>query len=479
MKSCITFILFFLFIPALLFPQDKIELKRSDKLTGRTEDGKSVREATGNVYIVHGRVQAYCNTAVQYLDENRIELRGDVKILQDTLSLYTSKAIYYGNDSRAFCEGGVTLKDPNATVRADGGVYFFGEAKAVFKGNVIIINPAYRITSDELTYLRGTEDSFARSNVVVTTDSAVIKAENIDFFKRSGKTFAWNKVSIQSDSSTIYSDTLTDYSFEKKSIASGNVIILNSTNRIVITGNYAENYEREKYSFIKGNSKLEQVTDLSEGEKDTLLIYSSILETYRTKPERYIAKEKVEIIRGTFLAKSDTAVFAKTTDDNAEQVSLFFKAIVWQDNLQLTGDSIYAGITGRKLSYVYSKKNDALSGSVNSFLLVENENTVFPDRFDQMTGRDIKIVFENDTIKFVNIIKNSQSIYFLYEEKKGNGVNVADGENMLVSFGENQKVSKIRIDKNPKGQYIPETQITSVQLTLPGFNPRKDKPVRK
>lgn len=468
------FLIFVLLAPAV-FSQDKIELKKSDKLTGKVIEGKSVREASGNVHFVQGNVDVYCDNAIQYIDGNWVELRGNVKLYQDTLSLFTSKATYFGNDKKAICEGSVTLKDPNATLRANHGVYYFNEAKAVFTGDVIIVNPAYRITSDELTYMRNTEDSYARGNVVVNSDSAVIKAENIDFLKRIGKTFAYKNVSVEKDSSVIYSDTLTDLSFEKKSIAVSNVKMVNLRNNLIVTGNYAENYSALKYAFVRDNAKLTQV----ESEKDTLFIYSKLLETFRTPPEKYVAKENVEIIRGNFLAKSDTAVFSRTNQKDYDIISLFPKPVVWQDNLQLTADSIYAELYNRKLKTVYAKKLDWLSGTKNSFLLVTNRDTTFKDRFDQITGNDIKIIFENDSIKAVEVYKKSSSIYFTYENFKANGVNFVNGENMYISFDENQKVSKIRIEKYPKGQYVPEAKMGTVLLTLPGFILRNDKPVKR
>ncbi len=311
--------------------------------------------------------------------------------------------------------------------------------------------------------------------MIVTTDSALIKAESIDFFKRQGKTFATEKVSIESDSSIIYSDTLTDYSLEDKSIASGNVKIVNLRNYLVVTGAYAENYDAKKYAFVKGNAKLTQI----ENERDTLFIYSNLLETYRIKPERYVAKENVEVIRGGFLAKSDTAIFARTKNELIEEVSLFPRPIVWQDNLQLTADSIYAIIENRKLSMVFAKKLEGYPMSKNSFMLVANKDSFFVDRYDQVTGRDIKIKFENDTLKFVDVYKNSSSIYFAFENKKANGVNIVDGENMYITFNSQQQVSKIKVEKNAKGQFVPEAKMATVQTRLPGFNLRKDKPFRK
>ncbi|OGU67020.1 MAG: hypothetical protein A2W30_09735 [Ignavibacteria bacterium RBG_16_36_9] len=474
-KINILYILFLFFLIQAGYSQEKIILKNADKLQGETINGESVRKATGNVQFTQGNVDVYCNSATQYITSNRVELIGNVKIYQDTLSLFTNKAVYFGNERRAICEGVVTLKDPNATLRANGGYYLFNESKAVFSGDVIIINPEYRITSNYLTYLRNTEDSFAKGNVIVTTDSAIIKAENIDFYKRQGKTFAFEIVSIESDSSIITSDTLTNYSHEGKSIASGNVKINDLNNNATVYGNYLENYENTNYSFIEGNAKLIQI----EKENDTLFLYSKKMEAFRNKPEYYVATDSVEVIRGEFLSKCGLAVYSTSLNKIDESINLSIEPIVWQENLQLTGDSIYAELYDRELRTIYVKKLSTLSNSKNSFLVIHNEDEYFNDRYDQTSGTDITMYFENENIKKVDVSQNSKSIYFLYEDKKANGLNIAEGENMFIYFDDEQKVSKIRIDEEPVGQYVPEIMINSVSLTLPGFHVRNDKPVRR
>ncbi len=459
----------------IIYGQDKIELKYSDKLTGRTENGQTIREAIGNVHLIHGNVKVYCNRALQYIDANKVELTGDVKIFQDTLSLFTSRAIYFGNDGKAVCENGVTLKDPNATLKANFGTYFFNEAKAVFNRDVIIVNLTYKITSDHLIYFRNLEDSYAKGNVIVIKDSTIIKAENIDFFKRQGKTFANKDVSIEQDSSIIFCDTLTDYSNEKKSIASGNVKLINLRNNVTVFGDYLENYENTKYAFIKGNAKLVQI----EKEKDTMFIYSKTMESFRQFPEYYVAKDSVDVIRDKFYSKSGYAIYSKTNDKDIDKMSFFIKPIVWNDNIQMTGDTIFAVLKERKIQTIYAKKIDELTGSEFSFMIIENKDSNFIDRFDQISGKDLTIHFKDDKVDYVQVNKNSNSIYFMYENNKANGVNITEGMNMVITFDNDQKVDKVRIEKRPKGQYVPEVKLNTVSLKLPGFNLRKDKPVRR
>jgi hypothetical protein len=145
----------------------------------------------------------------------------------------------------------------------------------------------------------------------------------------------------------------------------------------------------------------------------------------------------------------------------------------------LTGDTIFADLKEKKLQTIYAKKIDELKGSEFSFMLIQNKDTLFSDRFDQVTGKDITIHFLNDKVNYIEVNKNSNSIYFMYENKKGNGVNISEGMNMIITFDTEQKVDKVRIDKKPKGQYVPEPKLSTVSLVLPGFNLRHDKPERR
>lgn len=476
MKIIFSILLFLISIslPISLFAQEAVELKNADRLTGKTIDGKSVREAEGNVQFVQGNIRVFCNSATQYIDENRIVLVGNVRIYQDTLTLTTSRGVYYGNEKRATGEGNVTLKDPNATLRANNGTYFFNEAKAIFNGDVIIRNPEYQVTSRELTYFRMTEDSYAKGNVKVETDSAIITAEYIDFLKRQGLSFAHQNAKLVSDSTIITADTLKDFSFQNRSEASGNVTIISQNNNAVITGNFLENFEDKNYTKITGNVELEQVEQNETGINDTLFIYSSIMEAFRDKPERYTASGNVETIRNDFLSRSENAFYFR----DSETISLNGNPVVWQNNSQMTGDSIYAQLPGNQLQTIYVMKFE--NSERQSFLISQSDTINFIDRFNQVSGDNIIINFLNDKVNNVLSDNNSSSIYFLYEENGlANGVNKISGVDMKVLFDSTEQVEKIIIEQDPTGQYASENNISEINLRLPGFIWREDKPIRK
>ncbi len=475
MNKLYSILLLILLYTTAIHSQEKVVLKKADKLTGKTENGETIREVTGNVHFIQGDINVYCNTAIQYVEANRVELTGNVRIFQDTLSLFTERGVYFGNEQKAVCNSGITLKDPNASLRANKGIYTFADTKAFFTGNVIIVNPTYRITSDELTYFRNTEDSYCKGNVTVTTDSMIIKAGVLNYLRRQGITYAYDNASVIKDSVFISADTLKDFAFEKKSIATGSVILNDLRSKGVVKGDYLENYSAKKYAIVKGNS---QLIKPEENSKDTLFVYSDMLESFREEPEYYIATDNVSIIKGDFLSKSGIARYSKGLKDSVDIFALSKKPVVWQGNMQLTSDSVYAIIKNDKIQTVYAIKIWGLPKSEFSFLINQSDST-FNNRFDQITGKKISIFFEEGKISLVKVDSTSSGIYFAYEDKKANGMNIFEGENMVIYFDTAQKVTKVKIEKDPVGKYVPENLINTVNTTLPGFYIRRDKPFRK
>ena len=80
LKNFLNIALLILATASVVSGQEKIELKNADELSGKVIDGQNVREANGNVEFAQGNVKVYCNSATQFIDANRVELRGNVKI---------------------------------------------------------------------------------------------------------------------------------------------------------------------------------------------------------------------------------------------------------------------------------------------------------------------------------------------------------------------------------------------------------------
>lgn len=446
--------------------QDKITLNYADSLVGKTINNEQVREAIGNVSLTHNNVKITCNRVVQYYDQNKAELYGNVHVVQDTLSISAPTGTYYGNESKVVCPSGATLTDPKTTLKANYGVYLFNQDLANFRGNVRITdNRTYTITSDELDYYRSVQKSYARGNVKVTNDSSVIYSDNLVYEKLIGISTATGNVRIESDSTVITSRKATYYEFEKKSIAEDSVKIDFLSENAVVYGSYAENYETRNYSFIRGNAQLIQI-ESKEGKTDTTFIYSDKMESFRNTPEKYTAYDSVKTIRNDFLSSSGSGYYFRDVSGKGGVISLAKDPVVWKENLQVTGDSIYAFF-----------KEDIDDIFINRSAFALQSNTKIEGRYDQISGIFMHIKFLLNEINYIQVDTNAASIYYVYENDYPNGANRSDGEVIKLYFND-EKVDKVNIYGRPKGTYFPELLTNPDELRLLGFRIRGNKPVR-
>lgn len=450
----------------ILFAQDKITINHADSLVGKTIDGEQVREAVGNVSLTHNNLNITCNRVIQYYNLNKADLFGNVKVVQDTLTILAPQGTYYGNESKVVCPAGATLMDPKTTLKANYGVYLFSQDLANFRGNVRITdNKSYTITSDELDYYRNVQKSYARGNVKVVSDSSVIYSDNLVYEKLIGISTATGNVKIESDSTVITSKKATYYEFEKKSIAEEDVKIDFLTEDAVVYGNYAENYETRNYSFVKGKAILIQI-ESKDGKTDTTFIYSEKMESFRNKPEHYIAKDSVRTIRNDFLSVSQAGYYFRDISGKGGVITLARDPVVWKENLQVSGDSIYA---------FFKEDVDDIYIIRSAFALQQNE--IVNSRYDQISGIFMHINFFDNQVNYIQVDTNAASIYFVYDTNNPNGANRSTGDVIKLFFKE-KKVDKVNIFGKPEGTYFPENLVNTDELRLLGFRIRADKPVR-
>lgn len=459
-------IFFLVLIASDINSQDKITINHADSLVGKTIDGEQVREATGNVSLTHNNLHITCNKVIQYFNQNKAELFGNVKVVQDTLSIFAPQGTYYGNESKVVCPAGATLTDPKTTLKANYGVYLFSQDLANFRGNVRITdNRTYTITSDELDYYRGVQKSYARGNVVIVSDSSTIYSDNLVYEKLIGISTATGNVRIESDSTIITSKKATYYEFEKKSIAEENVKIDFLTEDAVVYGNYAENYEKTNYSFIRGKARLIQIEE-KDGKVDTTFIFSEKMESFRNKPEKYVAYDSVKTIRNDFTSVSQAGYYFRDISGKGGVITLSRDPVVWKEELQVTGDSIYA---------YFREDIDDIYINRSAFALQLNDTTV--KRYDQISGIFMHIKFIANEVNYIQVDTNAASIYFVYDNESPNGANRSNGEVIKLYFKE-KKVDQVKIFGKPKGTYFPENLVNEEELKLLGFRLRTDRPVR-
>lgn len=278
--------------------QDKklIQLNHADQMIGKPIDGQEAREFVGHVYFTQitetgERVYLWCDRALQFLRDNRVELYGHVKIVRDTTTITSDQGKYFGNEKRAEVSSNVRLVRGGSVLTSLFGTYYVDEKRSHFSGNVQMVDTASAISCNELT----------------------------------------------------------NFESESKSIAVGNTRVVNLSNSATILGDSLIHFERSRYSIVPRNPKLIQIDTSSSGKIDTLVVISKVMESYQDSSERFIAIDSVAMARGELSARSGRTTFLVKKD----LIILQHQPIVWEGLHQITGDSIVVTLENKKLRTVY------------------------------------------------------------------------------------------------------------------------------
>ncbi|GAB6282712.1 MAG: hypothetical protein STSR0008_14580 [Ignavibacterium sp.] len=449
--------LFFVITINSLFSQtnQNIITVTGNELIGRVENGESVREVIGNVVMTQGNVVITCDRAIQFIAKNNARLIGNVVAKKDTLTLYTDEGFYYGNEQRAYSDKKIKLDDKKVILTAQVGEYFFNDDIADFKINVKLYDTATTLTSNRLLYYRNEDKAIATSNV-----------------------------KIKNSENEIYADSLIHLRDKKISYAFKNVAIKNYENNVQIFGDHLEDYQEKNYTLIDKNPMLMQIDStiveendsISDGVNsnikiDTLIMKADMMESYRDSSERYFAYDSVEIVRGEFSSRNDFSQYLK----NGETIITYKvndeapKPILWYENTQLSGDSIF----------IYLKDNVVSKVFVNRNALIVSFNDSFPSRYDQISGDSLIMHFEDGDLNRAEIYGNVLSIYYLYEENEPNGLIKSSSIDAKIIF-EDKKINEVKLYGEPKSDYHPENLIVEKpqDYFLPKFIYYDNKPIK-
>ncbi len=452
MKKILFYLLFVFSFNLFAQTGSKMITVIGDQLTGYVENGEMIRKVVGNVVLTQGNVVITCDSATQYLARNDAKLEGHVVITQDTLTITTDEGFYYGNERRAFSDKKVKLDDKKVILTAQIGEYFFNEDKAYFRKDVKLFDTASTLTSYKLYY-----------------------------FRKEDKAIAVGYVKIIDKLNQIFADSLVHFRDKKETYAFDNVLLKSLENNSFIFGDYLEDYRNNEYSFITKYPLLIQIdTAFAEIDSvlnsdtikvtkrdsiisiDTLIIKSEVMEAFNDSTNKFIASDKVEIVRGDFASVNDHTTFYRsenklvTSKDSSESIP----PVMWYQFSQMSGDSITV--------LLKEKSIDKMFVNENSLITSHSEN--FPDRYDQISGRNIILHFSDNVLKMTEVYENVLSIYYTYDLDEPNGLVKASSRDAKIIFLDD-KVTEVRLYGDPLSEYHPENliKVKIKEFLLPRF----------
>lgn len=441
----------------------------------------NIIEAFGNVHINDAdSVQTY-SQYLRYLGKEKIAfLKKNVK-LTDKKSVLTTDELEYNTDTRigTYLKGGKVVDGPTILTSTEG--FYYGETRDIyFKKKVFLNDPQYKVTTDTLLY--NTYTQLARFTVptkivngkrIVRTSEGYydMKNKKAVFGKRptvDDKDYTLTADDMAYDDSTGFGEAQGSVIYKSKDTASAYTILANNVKSNSKTG--AVLATQKPLMIIKQDRDSIYITG------DTL--YSgklTELEKYRKVPDvsdsLYSVKNKAVNLKDSNSNRYFEAYFnVKIFSDSMQAVgdSLFYSfrdstfrlfkdPIVWAQQNQITGDTIYL--------YTENKKP-------HRFYVFENAlaiNRAEKELFNQVKGNTINGIFKEGNIDFFRAKGSAEDIYYTADEQGGFiGVNRSTSDVIDVSFKE-RKPYKVVFRNNLQGTLSPIKQIKPDDLHVRGF----------
>jgi len=496
----IKLLLFFVFFGSITFAQEK---QKVDIKSGYLEIKEELPDAviytkdnTGQVYIVHEGVEMWCDQAYVYLKDNFVKAYGNVRISQaDTVNMTSKYAEYNGNTQFAFASGDVFMKNPQSTLRTD--TLYFDRIKqqAYYRSGGTVIDTASTLTSRIGRYYAESKKYQFLSNVKIKNPKYTVNSEQLDFYSETGGAYLYGESTIVSETSTVYCergyyDTRGDtgyfvknsrvdynnrilygdsiYFDRNRSFASAtnNIKILDTVNKSIIRGHYAEVYREKDSVFITKHAVAITLRD-----KDSIYVHADTL--------RITGKSENRVLRGYYRARmfkkglpgeDPTSGMCDSIFVNQKQgiTKLLRDPILWSGESQMTGDTIHI------LSNSVTEKLDTLKVFNNAFLVQKDL-----DGYNQVSGERLIGLFTNNQLDTVNINRNAEVIFFSRNEEENLvGINNTTSSSIQMYLFE-QEIQGIRFIKQGKGKLYPPSKFPENARMLPGFSWRGEERLRR
>jgi len=429
----------------------------------------------GNVFVEHEGATLRCDKAYIYQDIKLIKAMGNVIMNQgDTIVQYSKYTDYDGMNKVATSWGNVVLKDELMTLKTDTLKFDRENQQLFYKSGGIIIDTTNVLKSKIGYYYLRTHKFEAFTDVTVTNKDSKLATDHLEYDTNTGIAEIFGPSTIKSEESSIYTEkghynskTKISHFLKKSKIfyddrtiegdslyynkniefasATGNIKVLDTTNNSVIKGGYAEYFKLKDSVFIT-----DRAVAISAVENDSIYIHGTKLMVTGKVNERIVkAFKHVKIFKTDLQGKCDSLV----SFQKIGLTKMLVNPVLWAEGNQITGDTIHL-ISNKK-----TEKLDSLKVLNNAFMIKKDSAG-----FSQMKGRNMYGKFENNKLKSLDVVGNSESIIYLRNDK--NELLAIDkkkcSSNIFITLEENE-ISTIDYFNKIEGKTYPPSEFSKLQ----------------
>ncbi len=483
----------FILISVVTFSQNReiyYESDRTSKDQQKYPEALLFSKVNQQVYFKHEGIEVWCDQAVFYQEDNFFRAFGHVKMNQgDTIKMFSKYAEYDGNSKfafasddvklitpsntlttdslffdrqkqNAFYRSGGTVKDSVSTITSIYGNYDMPAKKYSFRQQVEVSHPDYNITSEQIVFYPETGHAYLYGPSTILSESGTVFCKKGYYDTKSDQGYFVKDANVKYENRDLYGDSI--YFNRKRNYASAtqNIRVVDTANASTLYGNYAEVF-KDKDSIIV--TKTPYIASLQQ--QDSLFIASdTLLITGKSKFRKVSAYYDVRLFKQNLNGKSDSLHLDEVTGIT----KMIGNPVLWSENNQITGDTI------QLINDTLTDKLDSLKVYNNSFMI--QKDTI--EGFNQVKGKFLYGLFEDNELNEVNVIKNTETIYYIREENGDLfGINKALASTIKLIF-EDQKIVDIYYYNQPDDKTYPESEIPPNARKLKGFNWRGEEQIR-
>jgi len=522
-KFCAYIILFFgVFISFQAKSQDSttvikntgklIEFLSAESYNIKKLDSQDFLILVGHVKIKQGNTLLYGDSIIVNTTKNSLEGFGKVHINDaDSVHTYADYLIYDGNTKKAKLRKHVKLTDGRGTLTTDSldydvsikigvykkggklvrdktvlksteGVYYGITRDVIFRNKVTLIDPDNSILTDTLEYNTYSQLANFISPSKIISGSRIIKTKNGNYNLETRKGFLYERSSI--DDSTYF-------------FIADDMAIDDSLGLGEFRGNALyKSKDSLSFDLIANNIKTNRKKDvllatelpilLIKQPKDTLYVsadtlYSARLSDLKRKIPKARAKEGVKqdsSLNKYFEAFHHVKVYSDSLQGVADSlfysledstIRLHHQPILWVNQNQITGDTIYMLLNNKKAEQLRILNNAMAISPVDS-----------TDYYNQLKGNSMVVDFIDGKLHQMQTKGSAENIYFATDyDEKFIGVNHSNAQIISIDF-ENDEPVKIVFINQLTGKMTPLFEVPTSELKLNNFKWHIDlKPLSK
>ncbi len=438
----------------------------------------------GNVKLRHKGMYMDCDSAYVNERSNTFEAYGNVKMRQgDTLRIYGDFLRYDGLqelamlrhhcrlenkgttlltdslnydrllDKAYYFEGGSMMDEVNV-LTSEWGEYWLSTKESIFNYDVKLVNPKYTISTDTLHYNTASGVARVVGPSKIDSDENHILTDRGWYDSHSDESELTNRPFLYTDNGkTLQGDTVYYNRNEGYTIARSNVILNDTINKNILSGDYCYYNERIDSAYVTGRAL---ATDYSQGDSvfmhgDVLLARSFNLHTDSVYRELY-AYYKVRIYKTDFQAVCDSLKFSSA--DSC--IHLFRDPIMWTGEQQILGEFINIYMNDSTIERVHID---------NQALMVERMDSL---HYNQVASRKMVFQFREGEVRKVDVLGDVKLRYYPLEKGEMEMMNESETTKLFIWIAD-RKIRRMKMDVNSSGLIHPIILIPDDKMYLENF----------